>query len=113
MLYWRRGFPIRFTSLLLSFHLRTTRKHYFGRDETQWSRALAWFSRHVWDTFADKLMDNLEYWQPFFPLFAEKIRLTLIRKANCFFPPNNFSIIAFVDATVLLEADLWKKGQMH
>eukprot|EP00732_Lithocolla_globosa_P002437 Lithocolla_globosa_v1_NODE_1598_length_2457_cov_74.169858.p1 type:complete len:393 gc:universal NODE_1598_length_2457_cov_74.169858:1075-2253(+) len=70
----------------------------FGRDETQWSRALTWFSKHVWDTFADKLIDNLEYWLPYFPMFAEKIRLTLIRKARCFFSQDQFAIAAFIDA---------------
>eukprot|EP00732_Lithocolla_globosa_P002164 Lithocolla_globosa_v1_NODE_1330_length_2665_cov_3.816545.p1 type:complete len:258 gc:universal NODE_1330_length_2665_cov_3.816545:2491-1718(-) len=58
----------------------------FGRDETQWSRVIAWFVQHIWDTFASLLLDNLAYWKPFFPIFAEKIRQKLFQKAEVYFP---------------------------
>ena len=51
--------------------------NYFGRDGTQWSRAFAWFLRHLLVNFQDLMMDNLDYWVPYFPECAEKIRLKL------------------------------------
>jgi hypothetical protein len=75
----------------------------YGKDWTQWDRAFNWFVEYVVENFAHLLIDNLEYWRPQFPDFAECIRLKLFEKSNgnIIYAPDTYKICSFYDCTVI------------
>ncbi len=50
----------------------------FGREETTWSRAFNWFIDYIVNTCSHLVVNNLEYWKPLFPTYAEKIRVKMV-----------------------------------
>jgi len=74
----------------------------FGRDPSQLTRVFQWFNTFIINRWGYKLQNNLEYWQPFFPQFADAIRLKVMQKSNntLVYPVNTFDIISFIDCVV-------------
>ena len=68
----------------------------FGRNYTVLSEAFKFFVRHCFRVHRHKLMDNLAYWVPHFPGFAEVIRRKL-ETLGVPFAAGNFSIFGFLD----------------
>lgn len=73
----------------------------FGRDVTQWTRAFHWFIKYMIANFAYLLTDMLQFWKPYIPLMAEKIRRKLHAKHDIYFPPGTFRVFGFIDCTVI------------
>src|SRR5690606_37009326 len=71
----------------------------FGREISQWSRAFNWFLKHVYTTFADLLLDNLQYWVPQFPRFAAAIASKLVA-VGANIAIEDFDIFGFIDCTL-------------
>ena len=72
----------------------------FGRENSQWSRAFDWFNKHMVNEFAYLLIDNMVFWLPHFPKFANKIRLKIEEKSQLFYQHGTFQVFAFVDDNV-------------
>ena len=68
----------------------------FGRDYSQWSRAFRWFLQYMKETFGNRIMDNLAYWEPMFAECAEAIRRKAAEKCGCHFGPG-FKVCGFID----------------
>lgn len=73
----------------------------YGRDASQWTRAFHWFIRYMIANYAYLLTDMLQFWKPYIPLLAERIRQKLHDKAGIYFPPGTFRIFGFIDCTVI------------
>ena len=71
----------------------------FGYDQPTTSMACAIFFDFMVQNWAYLLQDHLEFWKPYFPEFAEKIRAKLEQK-GVFFPPGEFRVFGFTDNTM-------------
>jgi hypothetical protein len=80
--------------------LITLCKREFGREHTQAGRAFKYFINHVYNHFADLLFDNLEFWTPYFPMFAEKIQAKMASYGLTFPPGVIQTICASIDANI-------------
>lgn len=81
--------------------LKTSMSATFELDYSQLSRAFAMFIDHVLDNHSHLLTDNLHFWAPYFPGFAEAIRSKLAEKCGVHFPEGSFRVAAFHDCTVI------------
>jgi hypothetical protein len=74
----------------------------FGRDPTQLTRAFQWFNTFMRSRWSYLLKDNLEFWKPHLPRFADAIRLKMIQKSNgrLHYLPGQFKVFAFIDDNV-------------
>ena len=92
---------------LLSLHRYSYPKTYlqqvelFGREITQLCRAFSWFNNHMYNTFADKLLDNLEFWSTYFEDFCRAIhnKLSLHGYTEDPLTDDIDNIVGFVDGT--------------
>lgn len=79
-------------------------EHLFGFNYVEVSVAFKLFLDHLCNNWAHLLKDNLQYWKPKLPDFAESIRRKLSEKYNCDFPPANqaggFRVFGFIDNTM-------------
>jgi hypothetical protein len=93
--------------MLFSLHrLASTAKMYehcltFGREQSTWSRVFHWFIDYVVNNFSHLLVNNLQYWEPKFHVFADKIRLKMNEKTGIEFQEGLFYVFGFHDDTVI------------
>lgn len=69
----------------------------FGREASQQSRATRWFYNHIFESFADLLFDNLEWW--YNNGFLEESRKAIEQKVASYgvtFEPGTFPVCAFM-----------------
>jgi hypothetical protein len=71
----------------------------FGGHYSLIGKAFRFFTRHVALHFAHKLDNNLQYWLPRFPEFAEAIRLAVNAHGPANLPPGGCDIVGFIDCT--------------
>ena len=71
----------------------------FGFDQPTTSKACAIFFDFMVANWGYLLQDNLDFWLPYLPQFAEKIRAKLESK-GVFFPPGSFRVFGFTDNTM-------------
>jgi DDE superfamily endonuclease len=73
----------------------------FNLDYTALSRAFSIFVHHMIEKHSKLLTNNLEYWAPSFPFFAERIRHKLASKCGVMYEVGQFIIAMFHDCTVI------------
>ena len=71
----------------------------FGFDQPTTSKACSIFFSFMVENWAYLLQDNLAFWKPYLPEFAEKIRAKLDQK-GVHFPPGSFRVFGFTDNTM-------------
>ena len=71
----------------------------FGYDQPQTSRATSLFFLFMVNNWAYLLQDHMEFWLPYMPIFAEKIRAKLA-SYGCDFEPGEFRVFSFIDNTM-------------
>jgi len=78
-----------------------TFKEIFGWDSWKVNLGVKIFSNWLLDNWSYLIYDNMKYWLPSFPYFAERIRQKL-ESYGCYFPsdPGVFIIKGFIDCTV-------------
>jgi hypothetical protein len=83
-------------------YLEQTMRSELNLDFSMLSRAFKIFNRHMLENFAHLLVDNLAYWSPQFPVFAECIRrrLSVASEGNIEYAPGTFRVAALYDDTV-------------
>lgn len=81
--------------------LEHTMGEIFSMDYSMLSRAITIFNNHMLTCHEHLLTDNLEYWKPWFPHFAESISKKLADVGNIHYPPNTFRVAMFHDDTVI------------
>lgn len=74
----------------------------FGRDPSQLSRAFQWFNTFIINTWGQKLDNNLHYWKPFLPNFADAIRKKVMSLSDntLHYERDEFTVFAFIDDNV-------------
>jgi hypothetical protein len=78
-----------------------TMASFFGREYSQLSRAFTLFNTLLIENCAYLVTDNLDYWVPTLPMFAEKVRLKLSEKGEIEYPQGSFRVAMFHDETVI------------
>ena len=73
----------------------------FNLDYSMLSRAITIFNRHMLTCHEHLLHDNLEFWKPWFPYFAQAISNKLGEVGNIHYPVGSFRIVMFHDDTVI------------
>ena len=71
----------------------------FGFDQPTTSMACSIFFGFMVENWAYLLQDNLAFWKPYLPEFAELIRAKVESK-GVFFPPGSFRVFGFTDNTM-------------
>ena len=73
----------------------------FGMDQPTVSKCFSCFVSFVADKWGYLLKDNMEFWKPYLPLFAEKIRQKLCH-LGCeeYLVPGCFRVFGFLDNTL-------------
>ena len=56
----------------------------YGGHYTKWSRGFMWLCIFIYQRWSHKLEDNLQFWAPYFPEFAEAIRKKVVLCDFCF-----------------------------
>ena len=81
--------------------LEQTMGEIFHLDFSMLSRAVTIFNKHMLLHHEHLVTNNLEYWKPWFPIFAESISAKLAEVGNIHYPEGGFRVAMFHDDTVI------------
>ena len=74
----------------------------FGRDQSAQSQVMGWFMEHIYDTFSDLVMDNLDWWHD--EGFMEQSRVAIRKKLaslGLILPDAQCRIAGFIDCNCM------------
>lgn len=81
--------------------LEQTMGEVFKLDFSMLSRAFKIFNTHMIQNYAYLLTNNLEYWKPFFPTYANCIKQRLAEAGDIHYADGTFRVFGFHDDTVI------------